>query len=307
MKVLIKYSLLLLYICTIQNYNIKAQAFEPRFLSEIPLKSNFVVASYAYSKGDILLDVASPIQDLESSANSILFAYVRTFKLFNRLTKADVIMPYSFADFNAIYNGEPAATTRNGFGDPMFRLSMVIVGVEPLEVKDFIKRKPKKFKFGAGIRISPPLGQYDPTKIINLGTNRWTFKIGLSASYTLINRIILEGQLKTWFFTQNNNFFNGSTIKQSPLISPEFHLTYIFKPGVWISGSVGYVNSGNTYINDVEQDKTHKNARFGLTYSHKINKKNALKVSFTNGIPNQFAIDYTSLIFAYVFLWFDKK
>jgi hypothetical protein len=307
MKIILKYSLLFLLIYPSLLQSLKAQAFEPRFLSEIPIKSNIFIGSYAYSKGDILLDNASPVQDLESSLNTIVVGYARSFKLFNKLAKFDAIIPYAFADFNGLLNGEAASTSRKGFGDPLFRLSVIIIGVDPLEIRDFIKHKPKKFKFGVGLRITPPLGQYDNTKLINLGTNRWTFKIGVGASYTFLKKIILEGQIKTWFFTQNNEFFDGQVIRQSPLISAQLHLTYIFKPGIWISGSLGQINSGITYIDGVEQEKINKNTRFGATFSYRVNKKNALKIAFTNGIPNRFAIDYTSLILAYTFLWFDKK
>ena len=307
MKKLARFGLLFLLIYPSLFQPLKAQAFEPRFLSEIPIKSNIFIGSYAFSKGDILLDNASPVQDLESSLNTIVVGYARSFKLFNKLAKFDAIIPYAIADFSGLLDGEAASTSRNGFGDPLLRLSVIIIGADPLELPDFIKHKPKKFKFGAGLRITPPLGQYDDTKIINLGSNRWTFKIGVGASYTFAKKVILETQIKGWFFTQNNEFFNGQTIRQSPLISAQLHLTYIFKPGIWLSGSVGQTNSGITYINDVEQEKINKNTRFGLTYSYRLNKKNALKIAFTNGIPNRYAIDYTSIILVYTFLWFDKK
>jgi len=305
MKRIATYGLVLFFTFKIFDSTINAQAFEPRYLSDLPIKGNFFVASYAFSKGDILLDNASPIRDLESTLNTVVVAYSRSFKLFNRLAKIDAIIPYAIADFNGLLNGESASTSRNGFGDPMLRLSMIIIGAEPLEIKDFIKLKPKKFKFGAGVRISPPFGQYDNTKLINLGANRWTFKIGVGASYTFAKKVIIEGQIKSWFFTQNNDFYNGGTLRQSPLFSAQLHLTYIFKPGIWISGSIGQTNSGLTYINEIEQEKINTNSKFGLTYSYRINKKNALKIALTNGIPNRYAINYTSLILFYTFLWFD--
>lgn len=303
---MVKYGLLLYITLFCSFNNLYSQAFEPRFLSDIPIKGNFIVAGYGYSKGDILLDPASPVQDLKSNLNNVFFAYARSLKLFNKLVRVDAVIPFAIADFNGVLNGEAASTSRTGFGDPMFRVSMIIIGSEALELKDFIKYKPKKFKFGVGLRISPPLGQYNSTKLINLGTNRWTFKIGVGAQYTFIKKIIIEGQLKTWFFTQNNEFYNGDTLRQSPLFSAQLHFTYIFKPGIWISGSVGQTNSGTTYVNGVEQEKLQKNSKFGITYSYRINKKNAVKIALTNGIPNYYAIDYTSIIVAYTFLWFDK-
>jgi len=307
MKIIVKYCLLFLFIYSVQVQTIKAQAFEPRFLSDTPIKANFLVGSYAFSKGDILLDNAAPVQDLESTLNTFAIVYGRSFKLFNRLTKIDAILPYAIADFSGLLNGVAASTSRNGFGDPLFRISMIIIGVDALELKDFIKYQPKKFKFGVGLRVTPPLGQYDNTKLINLGSNRWTFKLGVGASYTFLNKIILETQIKYWVFTQNDEFFNGGVLRQSPLISAQLHLSYIFKPGVWISGSIGQTNAGTTYINDVEQEKINKNTRYGATFSYRVNNNNSLKIGLTNGILNRYDIDYTSIIVAYSFLWFDKK
>ena len=286
---------------------IVAQALEPRALSHIPIKGNFVLAGYGYSKGDILLDPSSPVQDLKSDLHSVVLAYARTFKLFNKLAKIDATAPYAMADFNGLLNGEAASTYRSGFGDPTLRFFITLVGSDPLPLKKFMESTPKRFRFGVGLRITPPLGQYDSTKLINLGTNRWTFKMGIGASYIFLRRFILEGQIKSWFFTDNNNYFNGNSISQTPLFSGQIHLTYIFKPGIWMSASLGQTNEGTTYINDVKQDKTTTNTKYGLTFSYRVSKGNSLKIALTNGFPNQYAIEYTSLIVAYSFLWFDKN
>ena len=128
MKRIVTYGLVLFFTFKFFDSTIKAQAFEPRILSDIPIKGNIFVASYAYSQGDILLDVASPVQDLESNVNTLVFAYARTFKLFNKLTKVDAIIPYALGDFSGKLNDVAATTSRSGFGDPLFRFYMIIVG-----------------------------------------------------------------------------------------------------------------------------------------------------------------------------------
>ena len=79
---------------------VTAQDLEPRSLSNIPIIGNFAVASYAYSEGNILLDNTLPIEDLNANLNRIIFAYARSFKLFNKLAKVDVILPYSIGEFS---------------------------------------------------------------------------------------------------------------------------------------------------------------------------------------------------------------
>ena len=93
---------ILLLIGLLAWYATLAQDLEPRFLSSMPTGTNVAVASYAFSKGNILLDNALPIEDLESELNSVVFGYARSFKLFKKLTKVDAIVPYAFAHFSGL-------------------------------------------------------------------------------------------------------------------------------------------------------------------------------------------------------------
>jgi hypothetical protein len=65
----------------------------------MPTGGNFAIASYGYSSGNILIDNTLPIEDLNARLNNIVFAYARSFKLFNRLAKFDIVAPYSFGSF----------------------------------------------------------------------------------------------------------------------------------------------------------------------------------------------------------------
>ena len=233
-------------ICIIQ---LQAQDLEPRLLSPIPTGGNFAIASYGYSAGNILLDNTLPIEDLNASINSLILAYARSFKLFNKLGKFDVIAPFAFGFYDAVVNGVDTSGTRSGFGDPLIRLSVVLIGTGALGPTDFFKQEQKKFNLGASIRVRPPLGQYDPAKLINTGANRWASKITFASSYTFRRRIILEGHVSSWFFSENSSFFNGNTLKQKPMIATQFHSTIVFKPGIWLALSLGGHFLGETALN----------------------------------------------------------
>jgi len=286
--------------------NSYSQDLEPRFLSAIPTGGNFAIVSYGYSSGNILVDNTLPIEDLNASLNSVVVAYARSFKLLNRLSKFDVVVPYSFGNFTGIVSAIDSSTSRNGFADPLLRFSMVIVGAKPMGVSEFMKHEQKKFKLGATVRLRLPLGQYDPTKFINLGANRWAVKLGVAGSYTIRKKLVLEGHLNSWFFTENKEFFNGNTIKQKPLISAQMHVTYIFKPGIWIAVSAGTSGMGETIVNGVEKNDLQKNSRFGAAFAYRLNKNNALKMAFTSGVSTRYGADFNTILLAYQFMWFDK-
>lgn len=156
-------------------------------------------------------------------------------------------------NFEGVVSNIDSSTSRNGFGDPLIRISMVLVGSGPMGVTDFFKQEQKKFNLGAFIRIRPPMGQYDPTKLINLGANRWATKLGFAGSYTFRKKLILEGHVNLWLFTETKEFFNGNRIKQKPLISVQLHVAYLFTQGIWIAFSAGQSGMGETIVNGVKK------------------------------------------------------
>lgn len=283
-----------------------AQDLEPRLMSAIPTGGNFAIVSYSYSAGNILLDNSLPIEDLKANLNNFVFAYARSFKLFNKLAKFDVIAPYSIGNFEGVVSSIDSSTSRSGFGDPLIRLSMVLIGSEPVGVTDFFKQEQKKFNLGAFVRVRPPLGQYDPTKLINLGANRWATKIGFAGSYTFHKKLILEGHVNSWLFTENQEFFNGNSIKQKPLISVQLHVAYLFTPGIWMAFSAGQSGMGETVVNGIEKDDLQNSSRFGAAFAYRLSKHNALKIAFTSGLSTRYGADFTSVILAYQLIWFDK-
>ena len=82
------------YLCMCQ---LQSQDLEPRLLSPAPTGLNIAIASYGYSTGNILLDNSLPIEDLKANLNNMVVAYARSFRIFERLAKFDVIAPYSIA------------------------------------------------------------------------------------------------------------------------------------------------------------------------------------------------------------------
>ena len=98
-KIKIKSFLILLFFC-LNGLTFQAQDLEPRFLSSVPLKTNFSGFVYGYSAGDILLN-SQQIEGLNAKLNSVAAFYGRSFKLFNKPAKFDVAVPYAFGKLNA--------------------------------------------------------------------------------------------------------------------------------------------------------------------------------------------------------------
>ena len=287
-------------------FNSTAQDLEPRLLSGMPINGNILVASYSNSTGNILIDPSLPVEDLDANLNNMVVAYVRSFKLFNKLAKFNAVIPYSLGKYNAIVENEEKDLTRNGFADPLFRLSVLLLGTKPLKPQDYFTSESKKFKLGMNFRVKVPIGNYNPNYAINIGTNRWSFQTGLGTSYTFIKKIIIEAHANAWFFTQNNNYLNGNISQQKPIFGVQFHIAYVFKPGFWAAISAGETFGGKVELNNVLQDIPQNNSRFGAAIAYKLGKHSSIKLAYTSGFSTRVGADFNTIIFGYNYVWFDK-
>ena len=283
------------------------QDLEPRLMSAVPTGGRFVIASYGHSQGNILMDNSLPIEGLQSTMNNVVVAYAGSFKLLKKLAKFDIIAPFSFSNFEGQVTGVDSSTSRTGFADPLLRLSLILIGNKPKPISEFGKMTPKKFSLGVYGRVRVPLGQYDPTKFLNLGTNRWAVKAGVAASYTIKRKLVFELHLLSWFFQDNKNFFNGNVVSQNPLPIAQLHVSYIFKPGMWLAFSFGKSTWGTTAVNGVDQNDSQKNSRIGAAFSYRVAKHHSIKAAYTTGFSTRYGADFNTFILAYQVIWFRKK
>ena len=105
-----------------------AQDLEPRRWSQLPTGVNFAGVGIGYSKGDIFLDPVLKIEDADFELVLGVAAYVRTFGLFGKSARFDLRVPYVSGTWEGLVDGEFAQVNRDGFGDPRFRLSVLLYG-----------------------------------------------------------------------------------------------------------------------------------------------------------------------------------
>jgi hypothetical protein len=282
-----------------------AQDLEPRALARAPVGMSFFVLAYGYSSGNVLLDQALPIEDTEAKVHSLSLAFATTFSLFNRMAKLDVVVPFSNGTWEGLLNRETAGTERAGFADPLVRLTVNLLGAPALSGQEFLAKK-SRFQLAGGLKIRAPLGQYDQTKLLNLGTHRWMFKPSLGGSVQL-GKWVLESHLNLWLFTKNNNFYNGNSLHQKPLLILQIHVIHEFRPGLWAAVSLGRSGGGETIVNDLDQDNLQKNSRFGAAFAIPISGPHSLKLLFTSGVATRYGADFDTYGLAYQYRWGGMK
>jgi hypothetical protein len=277
-----------------------AQDLEPRAFANTPVGLNFLIGGYAYSKGAVGTDPAVPIEDAQVKVNSAVLAYVRTLDLWGRSGKVDIILPYSWASGSAKFAGELQTRDVSGLADPRLRFSMLLYGGPALSFEEFQDFQPDII-IGTSLEVTPPLGQYDSDKLLNIGTNRWSFKPELGISKTM-GPLTLELASGVRFYTDNNNYFNGRTLQVSPVYSVQAHLIYSIAPGLWLGLDGLYYTGGRGTI-DGRKGQSLEHARIGLTVTLPINRHNSVKLYGSTNVYAKTGTDADVLGIAWQFRW----
>ena len=260
----------------------RAQSIEPRAYSNAPVGINFVIAGYAFTKGGLSFDPSLPITDEHLETSTGVFAYARTLDLWGNSGKFDVIVPYSDLYGSAQYAGQVIERNIHGLGDPAFRLSMNFHGAPAMALPDFAAYR-QDLIVGASLQVSAPLGQYDSSRVVNLGMNRWSFKPELGISKTE-GPWTLEAKTAVIVFTDNRNFYGGGVRSQDPLYSISGHAIYNFPRGIWASVDATYFAGGRTTVNGVLGNDLQQNWRAGATLAFPVDKHNSVKLYASRGL-----------------------
>lgn len=305
MKKFIKLSEILITVIFLQliyTTNTRSQEIEPRFYANIPKGFNALALAYTYSTGDIVSEGSSPIQDLNISSNTPVLGYVRTFSLFNCLNRIQVSVPYTFLSGNAKLRGIDTSASRSGFSDTRVRFGINFYGSPALAPAEFAKYKQGRI-IGSSLVISVPVGQYFPEKLINLGSNRWGFKpeVGISNDF---NRFFVEAYAGVWLYTKNTEYLKTNTLSQNPLLSFQFHISYLFPNFMWVALNSNYSNGGQTSLNGKSNNDYQNNVRIGVTYSTPLSKNLSAKLQFHTAAETRSGGNYKIFALTLQYTWF---
>ena len=278
-----------------------AQDLEPRAYANAPVGLNFLIVGYGYSEGGVATDPSVPLEDANVQLHGAVVAYARSLNVGGKSGKFDVILPYAWVSGTAKVAGQPRKREVSGFGDPRFRFSLNLYGAPALTLSEFADYK-QNLIVGASLQVSAPLGQYDSSKLVNIGTNRWSIKPELGASKSF-GPLILDLAAGVAFYTDNDDFFGGHTREQDPLYSLQGHLIYNFGRGVWGAVDGTYYTGGRTTIDGAEGDDLQRNSRVGITLSLPVNRYNSIKLYASTGVSTRTGSDFDALGIAWQYRW----
>jgi hypothetical protein len=279
----------------------QAQDMEPRAYSNAPVGLNFLVAGYAYTRGGLAFDSSVPITDPHLITSNAVLGYGRVLDVWGTSAKLAIIVPFTDLSGTAQYAGQPIERNITSFGDPIVKLSVNLYGAPALALKEYASYE-QDLIVGASLRVTAPLGQYDDTRVVNLGSNRWSFKPEVGVSKAL-GDWTLEATAAATLYTDNKEFFNGSSRSQDPLYSLEGHAIYSFHSGIWGSFDATYFTGGRTTINGALSNDLQQNWRVGATLALPVDRYQSIKLYASSGVSARTGNNFDLVGVAWQYRW----
>jgi len=280
-----------------------AQELTPRAYWPAPEGTNAAVLAYEYSTGDVATDPSLPVTGMESSIHAVQFAYLRTFSLFGRTANVQFSLPFARGTTEGFVGGDLRSREISGLADVQIRSAVNLLGAPTMDVAGFqaLRAKPRTV-LGASLLVQLPTGGYEPDKLINLGANRWAVKPALGVIWPFRPTWMLEFELGAWFFTDNDEFL-GVTREQDPILSSQFHLVKLLRPGFWASLDVNYYHGGRSTVAQVLKADLQRNSRFGGTLLFPFKRQHAIRGSYSTGMVTESGNDYEKFTLSYQYVW----
>ena len=280
---------------------VRAQELEPGAYWPIPKGLNIVTAIGSVNWGDVAFEPSLPVEDAAATIATSALAYTRAFGLGGRSANAMVMLPIVGGHLTGRYLGEDTVVDRFGLADPKLKFAVNLFGAPSMTPAEFAAYR-QRLIVGVSLTMMAPLGQYDATKLVNLGTNRWSFKpeIGLSRSY---GKWVIEGMAGIWLFTDNTNFAGGRTREQDGILIIQGHFTRRFTRVMWLAADANYFRGGRTTIGGKQNIDFQNNSRIGATFSKSLARGHAIRASLSRGAFTTIGARFTSLAFGYNYAW----
>jgi hypothetical protein len=282
----------------------RAQGLIPGVYTPAPTGFNILTMAAVFTDGAVAFDPSLPIEDANATVGWVTVGIGRTLNIAGRFANIGVGIPVVLGHVEGLVLDQFQQADRSGFGDLAARIAINLYGAPAMTRQQFASYRASTI-VGLSLGVGAPVGQYNPSLYINLGTNRWSFKPELGISRTR-GRWTFEGDLGALFFTDNTNYVNGTTREQAPIVSLQGHLIYTVRPGFWAAADGNYWRGGRVTTNGTSAILEQKNSRLGATVAVPI-RRQQVRVSYSFGAYTTIGGDYHSIGVSYNYAWAARQ
>jgi hypothetical protein len=289
----------------IQHSN--AQELIPRRWSHLPMDTSIGAVAYVYTQANIQLDPLLQIEDLDLNMQTVALRYIRTFEILGKSSRFELGQSYKMGTWDGLLQGEPATAKRQGIDDTLVRLSTILYGAPPLKGEEYEAYRESVANsdtlIGVGLAMQLPTGRYSSDYLLNLGSNRFTFRPQLGITHQR-GPWQFEASCAVWFLADNDLFWNETKREQKPFYTVQSHINYTIRPGVWLSSGVGYGVGGENTINGVSKNDRGENLAFTVSAGYSISRNMGFKLGYV-GIRthSHTGFDSNSIAMSFSVVW----
>jgi len=279
-----------------------AQFTDPRTYTITAVGTNQLELGYAYVRGNASVDPSLVVPAARLTLNQGAVTYTRYFGVSHRLTWAEVSIPV--AGLSGSIGGTRIQGSTTGASDSSYSIAMLLKGGPALDVTQ-LETYEAVTTVGASFTVTAPTGSYDPNVLLNLGTDRWSFKseIGLSYPFGPDGRWEFDAHANAYFYTDNLSYHRREILRQEPLPGIEGHISYSFLDNLWASLDTRYSLHAATSVDGIDQNNAQRNFILGSELNLALSAHHSVVLEFAKALAHRNGPALTGFSVRYDFTW----
>jgi hypothetical protein len=281
--------------------DVLAQDLEPRQYSNAPTGLNFLAAGYIRQDGSVLFDPVVQLENASLTIDGPLVGYARAVAFGDLSGRVDAAVGRVCLSGSADYLGQRYTRDVCGLTDAKMRVAINFIGAPAMTMQELARNR-DNLVVGASLQLTAPVGDYDPARLANIGSNRWAAKAEIGAS-KVVRLWTFEGSLAGTFHQDNDEFFGGNTREQDPIYALQLHVVRSFQSGVWLAVDWNHYRGGESRTNAVPNADFQSNERFGVTFSLPINRRQSIKINASSGVSTRTGTDFDTYGAIWQYRW----
>lgn len=238
----------------------------------LPADTRFVTLFGVINQGNQADEPAIVTPGSRTDTSLAVLRYAQYFAMGGSAGSAFAILPTGKVSGTI---GDKSGGTSSGIGDAQVGAMLGLVGYPALSAEDYRAYEPG-FSAGALLKLSAPTGAYSSAQQINLGANRWSFRIGPVITYSFGANFFdpslttFELQPSVTFFTPNKHPSGVSRVQQAPLYHIEAHITRNLDKTWWVSADTVYFAGGATSTDGISNHNNERSLALGASLGTQV-------------------------------------
>jgi len=280
----------------------RAQFTDPRTYDNSPVAINQLTLGYGFAHANASIDSSLVISGAKLDLNVGVLDYTRSVNFLRRYAWIEASLP--IAGLAGAVTGTTLQGSVTGAGDSTYVFGALLKGAPALSLQEFSTYDPTT-TFGVSVTVTAPTGSYDANRVLNLGSDRWSFKpeIAVSHPFGPNHNWEVDGYANAYFFTNNTSYHGREILRQEPITGFEGHLSYSFTSNVWASVDARYALRGDTLVDGGDQQNSQQDVTVGSEVNVSLSPRHSLVFLFAKSVVYRNAPASTTSGIKYTFTW----